>query len=282
MPEEIDWKAALPDELKTHPTLKDYKGDLVQVPLAVVKSLIDTKALVGSSLRIPGADAGPEALKEFAGKIAEKVPQVVYLPDDPGAREVALKDIRKKIGVPDDPKAYSVDGLDLGDVKFDEAQLDAMRKDAGELGLTKDAFRVAVKKAADVRLLVTKAEKDARSALQRELGAAFEDRTLSAALSAEKRGFPDETVRALRNGTVDLKTFKAFDAVARGFGESRQVADQGGGSGNGKPTPAEALVQRAEIMARPEYFRPTPAQMAVHQSLVTKVQELNDYIAQAG
>jgi hypothetical protein len=126
-----------------------------------------------------------------------------------------------------------------------------------------------------------KAQKDQRAALQRELGAAFEERTLMASISAEKRGFPEEVVKALRNGAVDAGTFKAFDAVARGFGEARQVADQSGGAG-GKPTPAEAKAQRAEIMARPEYFRPSAAQLAVHQSLVAKVQELNDYIEQAG
>ena len=277
MPEPADWKTALPEDLRTHASLKDFKD----LP-SLAKSYVETKALVGASLRIPGADAGPEAQKVFAASVADKVPGIIYLPDDPAAREVALKDAWKKMGRPDDAKAYSVEDVQLEPgVVFTEADVEAMRAAAVKRGYTKDQFRSLAKELSEARALAMKGEKDSRGALQRELGAAFEERTLAASLSAEKRGFGEDVVRALRNGSVDLKTFKAFDAVARGFGETRQVAGQDGGAG-GKPTPAEAKAQRSELMARAEYFNPSRAQMGVHETLVAKVQELNALIDAGG
>jgi len=275
LPDEVtkDW----PAELKSDPSLKDFKD-----VASLARSHIETKALVGASLRIPGKDAGPEAQKVFAASVAEKVPGIIYLPDDPAAREMAVKDAWKKLGRPDDAKAYSVEGVQLEPgVVFTEADVEAMRAAAVKRGYTKDQFRSLAKELSEARALAMKGEKDNRAALQRELGAAFEERTLAASLSAEKRGFTEDVVRALRNGSVDLKTFKAFDAVARGFGETRQVAGQDGGAG-GKPTPAEARTQRAELMARPEYFQPSRAQMGVHETLVAKVQELNALIDAGG
>jgi chorismate mutase len=61
-----DWMA--PD-LREDPALRDFKD-----PNALAKAYKDTKALVGSSIRPPGPDAGPEAHAEFAKKLAEKTP----------------------------------------------------------------------------------------------------------------------------------------------------------------------------------------------------------------
>ena len=270
LPEDVtkDW----PAELKSAPALQDVKD-----VAGLAKRFVDTQAMVGASIRIPSQDAGPEALKEFAGKL-EKVPGVVYLPDEPTAREVALKDVRRKLGVPDDAKGYTLDGVDIGDVQIPEAELEGMRKRATDRRHTKEQFRDDVKELVAAKVAGRQAEREMRLALQRELGAAFEERTLAASLQAEKLGFPEAVVKALRNGAVDLPTYRAFAQVAQGFGQKPQVGGQGGGAGGGKLTPAELIARRDEIMANSWYFNPKPNELGLHRAGVAKVQELNELI----
>jgi hypothetical protein len=179
-----------------------------------------------------------------------------------------------RFGRPKEAKDYAPK-----DVELDEQSLEALRKDAFEDGLTKDQFAARAKRAAEALVTAAHARKEATTALKRELGAAFDERTAAAASLAAKLGFPAEIVADLKAGTVAPNVFHAFDKVAKGFGERAEVAGQGGG-GSGKLTPAEAKAQRDEIMSRPEYFSPKPAQIGLHRSLVAKVQELNESIEQ--
>lgn len=64
-----DWREELPDELKAEPALKDIP-DVV----TLAKAFRDTKAMVGSSIRLPGEDEA--SLKEFETKIVERVPKL--------------------------------------------------------------------------------------------------------------------------------------------------------------------------------------------------------------
>jgi hypothetical protein len=261
--------AALPEELRSHPSLKDLKD-----PVALAKSYVETKALVGGSLRPPGPDATPEARAEFVTKLREKVPELVLIPDgDDEAAKAARETVWQRLGKPKEAKEYAPPK----DVELPETHLEVLRKEAAEEGLTKAQFAARAKRVAEALDAAKTAQKEAKEANRRELGAAFDERTAAAAATAAKLGFPAELVAALKDGSVDPGTFKAFSAVAKGFGETRQVADQSGAA-DGKLTPAEAKARRAEIMARPEYFSPKPGQMDVHKSLVAKVRELNDLI----
>jgi hypothetical protein len=267
LPEELtkDW----PAELKSDPSLKD-----VNDVASLAKRFVDTKALVGGSLRPPGPDAKPEARLEFVTKLREKVPELVLIPDgDDEPAKVAREAAWSRLGKPKEAKEYSLPK----DVELAEEHVEALRKEALEEGLTKAQFASRAKRFADALGTAAQQQKEAMTALRKELGAAFDERTASAAAVAAKLGFPESLVSALKSGAVDGTTFKAFSAIAKGFGETRQVAEQGGGAG-GKLTPAEAKAQRAEIMARPEYFNPKPSQRAIHQSLVAKVAELNELI----
>ncbi len=269
---DAEWKNALPEELKSAPALKD-----VPDVAALAKRFVDTQAFVGASLRPPGPDAKPEDRTAFVQKLQEKVPGVVLLDDgDDDAAKLARENVWARLGKPKEAKEYAPPK----DVELAEEHLEALRKEALDEGLTKGQFAARAKRLAEGLLVAAQARKDAAVAVKRELGQAFDERTAAAAAIAAKLGFPQALVADLKSGTVDLSTFKAFDAVAKGFGQASHVADQGGGGGgNGKLTPAEAIAQRDEIMARPEYFTPKPAQLGVNRALVAKVQELNEIIA---
>jgi len=267
---EQDWKDTLPEELKTSPALQDVKD-----VAGLAKRFIDTQAMVGRSIRPVGADAPPEERLKMVNDLREKVPELVLLPDGDdevakAAREVAWQ----RLGKPKEPKEYTPPK----DMELTEEQLEALRKEAAEEGLTKAQFQARATRIASRLAEMAKSGKETVAALKRELGAAFDERTAAAAALAAKLGFPEQVVSQLKSGAVDVATFKAFSAVVKGFGETREVAGQGGGGG-GKSTPAEAIAQRAELMAREEYFKPKPHQMGIHQSLVAKVQALNELIS---
>jgi hypothetical protein len=269
---EGDWKSGLPEELKTAPALQDVKD-----VAGLAKAFVETKAYVGSSLRPPGPDASPEQKLDFVQKLRDKVPELLFLPDgEDDAAKLARETAWTKLGRPKEEKDYALPA----DITMAEEHLAALRKEAAAEGLTKSQFQARSKRVAEALAAAELAQKNSTSALKKELGAAFDERTASVAAVAAKLGFSQELVSALKNGTVDPATFKAFGAIAKGFGETRQVADQGGGN-TGKLTPSEAMAQRAEIMSRPEYFNPKATQMAMHEVLKAKVQALNELIGEA-
>ncbi len=239
-----DWRASLPEALRAAPALKDVRdvGSLAQ-------AFVDTKALVGSSIRPPGPDASPEARKEFIEKLTKHAPELVLIPEDEKARAEVEASIWARLGKPKEAKEYALPK----DVDLPEQHLAALRAEAAEEGLTKRQFEARAKRVASALGEVAKADNEARTALKRELGAAYDERTATVAATVEKLGFPEQLVKAVRAGAVDLPTFKALAAVAKGFGEQREVATQGPGAG-GKLTPAEAKAQRAEIRGRKEFW----------------------------
>src|SRR5256885_6120890 len=59
-----DWRSALPDDLRTEPTLASFKD-----VSTLAKSFVDTKRMVGDSIRLPKSDASPEEW----GKLYDKL-----------------------------------------------------------------------------------------------------------------------------------------------------------------------------------------------------------------
>ncbi len=265
MSEGTDWREALPVELKESPALKDFKD-----PASLAKSYVETKALVGASIRRPGPDAGKEAWAEFRGKVLDGIPEAILLPEDPEALKEVEAKVWAKMGRPDKPEGYSIEGLDLAPgVKLNEAQL---REGAAKLGLTKAQFKVLAADAAASEAARVAEVTKAQGVLKTELGAAYEDRLRQAASVAESVGFPASIVEAVRAGNVSVEEGKAFLALAKKLTtEPNQVGNQGAGAG--ALTPLEARAQIEEIQRRPEYFNPAKGR-ATHDVLKKKVADL--------
>lgn len=250
-----DWKAALPDDLKGEPMFQT----IPDVP-TLAKVARDLKAFQGTALRPPGPDASPEARKEFAEKLEKLAPGVMYLPEDDAARAEVEAAAWGKLGRPKDPKEYAPPK----DLELPEAALEALRAEAAEEGLTRKQFEARAKR---VAVALGKRSADAQAvqaALKKELGNAYGERIAVAALTAEKLGFPEGLVQAIKAGEVDLATFKAISAVAKGFGERAIVGTQGGG-GSGALTPQEALEKAEEIKGNPAYWDPSKPEHAALQ-----------------
>jgi hypothetical protein len=261
--QQIDWRESLPEQLRAAPALKDVKD----VP-GLAQAFVDTKALVGGSIRPPGPDAAPEARKEFIERLQKAAPELVLVPQDDKALAELEDSIFTRFGKPKDAKGYEAPK----DVEIPAEQLEALRAEAAAEGLTKRQFAARAKRVAEGLAVAAKASADAQAALKRELGAAYEERLGIAAAAAEKLGFPKALIAAVKGGSVDLDTYKALAAVAKGFGETRQLGDQAGG-GSGRLTPSEARLQIAELRARKEYWD-SGSNPALHQQLQQRMQEL--------
>ena len=62
----VTFADSLPEDLRSHASLSGFK-DLA----GLAKSYVDTKAMVGNSIRIPTDEAGDEQLDEIYGKLAD-------------------------------------------------------------------------------------------------------------------------------------------------------------------------------------------------------------------
>ena len=267
---ETDWKEQLPEDLRADPTLKDIKdvGSLA-------KSLIETKKFVGSSLRIPGQEAGPEARTEFLAKLREKVPELLYVPADPEARKGVEADLWTKLGRPEKPEDYSLEGVQVEEGVTLPAE--KLRELGKALGLTQAQLREAARIEAEGLAQQVRAVKDAKASLRAEYGDEYQTTLERAATTAEAMGFPEDAA-ALRSGAVPAARAKAWVAAARKVTGPGNVVGQQGSGGSGPEPTTELLAQREEIMRRPEYWNPRQGP-DTHKRLVQKVLEINDEIA---
>lgn len=243
----------LPDDLKQEPSLKDIKdvGTLA-------KSFVETKKLVGASIRPPGPDAAPEAKKEFREKMLKHDPALIYFPDD--APEDVQAALWKRLGRPEKPEEYApadgVDGLNV----------DELRALARATGMTKAQFKELTRLMGES----TAAQRDSVAAeaakLKTEWGAAYEERLLGAKAHAMRMGLTEAEV-----GNLTPKQLRAWAASAKAVGTA--PAGEGDRQRDGVPpgriTPAEAMMQLGEIEARPEFFD-KHRNPALHESLKEK------------
>jgi hypothetical protein len=258
----------LPEDLQNDPALKDF-NDLP----SLAKSFKETKAFVGSSIRPPGPDAGPEAQKDFLEKLQKHAPNLVPFDDK---NEVVMKNVWSRLGVPTDEKEYDFKPPPETGVELD---LTALRASAKAAGLTKAQFS---KLAELTTSTLAKQRQDAiadSEALKKEWGAAHDDKLKAAAATAEKLGVPADAVKAIAEGKLRSAQLKIWDGIAKAIGtEPNESKRLGGGGGSTKLTPAEANERISEIMNRPDraYWDANHPQ---HAELVSKTVELGKFIS---
>ena len=251
-------RALLPKELQEDPSLKDFKD-----VGALAKSFIETKSLVGKSIRPPGPDAAPAAKKEFVDRMLQIEPSLIYAPaGDPES----VARMMKKLGLPDDPKEYEVPedavkaGLDAND----------LRALAAKSRLTKSQFKDLVEVMATATTEQKRQAALERVALEQEWGEAREERTLAAHAAAMKMGYSEDEAKGL-----SPKQLKVFFNIAKAVGVNSQHFRQDGHKDDAL-SPSEALERMAEIRANPHYFD-AYTNPSEHRRLTAKMSELGRY-----
>jgi hypothetical protein len=234
----MDWKDELPDDLKADPTLASFKD-----VASLARSMIETKKMVGSSLRSPGPDATPEQRKEYLAKVLQTAPELVVADDDEA--------LYKRLGRPEKVEEYVVDEVLAKSIDLEDA-----RKQALAAGLTKKQFQVLAKQTADAKAALVDAEEKAHAALRQEWGFAHADRVLAAAVAARKMGMSDATVAEVASGKVPAAQMKFLYQASKIAGvDSKELTLEREGHGGGRtPDPSEARAQQAEIRGNPAYW----------------------------
>jgi hypothetical protein len=228
----------LDEDLVTDPSLNKYDG----IPAALA-GLKEANARLGSSIRIPGPEAGPEAHQSFYDKLVKSAPGLMVKPDPED--EEAMKGYLKTIGVPDSASGYSnpegFDGLP-DDVLQQVVDISV----AGNLTLDQH------------HALLTKFKQLAESGQNSQEAAKAED----AAIVKGEWGLADEAKRG--RITEMVKQFQHPDHPlgelnAAGWFLLDRIADNLSGKGpqsheqptdNAAVTPSEARERSAEILKR--------------------------------
>jgi hypothetical protein len=232
-----DWRTAIADDqLRANPALKDFPD--VQT---LAKSFVETKALVGASLRLPGPDAGEDVKAAFRDRLKQALPDLVEVPKDPEAFLKLEGELFERLGRPKEPKDYAPPK----DVQLSDDVLAALRAEAQAEGLTKKQFEARAKRWAEGATKATESEKAELAALKKDLGDAFDERTAAARAVAEKLGIPKDAA-----ASMPARQLRVWAGVAKAIGgEGNHVGEQRDGTG-GKLTPAEHAARAQEIRTR--------------------------------
>ncbi len=230
-----DWRSSLPEDIrgaKAFDSVKDVSS--------LAKQFLDAQSHIGNSIRIPGEDAGQEAIDAFNQKLMNKT-NLMQKPETPEDYD----NVFKSMGKPDDGSGYVMpEGV--------EGSYDHLRDLAINANMTNKQFESLVGSVAKLDAAAMETQKaqqqESLDGVKKEWGAAFDRNTSQAVAALEATGAPESVIELAKTGNVDGQTLKWFHALSQkiGGGEgSNAVADNGG---NQVMTPAEASAQLTEIM----------------------------------
>ncbi len=264
-----DWKQHLPEDIASEKSLESFEdvGSLA-------KAFIDTKADIGRSIRIPGADASDADVDAFNAKLMEAVPGLMRVPNQDDAD--SMNQLYDKMGRPKEAKEYSTpEGIPDSDVgaRFKQ-QLEGMKEFAHENGLTKSQWdKQANKLIEDFKGQLDEAEGGIaaeQDQLRMEWGSATDSKFKSILDLINQTDGPESLKNGVIERTLDQNTMKWLDSMVEALSDGPQMRFQGQ-QDKGRVTPKEAEAQINEIMARDEYWDATSPQQ---KGLVDKVVEL--------
>lgn len=262
-----DWRDGLPDDISGDKGLADF-NDIG----GLAKAYLDTKADNGRSLRIPGAEATPEAKAAFNASLIEKIPGLTRIPGDDSSDEDKAS-FYTQMGKPAEATGYT-QPENLSDALKDG--MNALAKVAFENDLTQAQFkRLATNLVTDSTAAgdaVNDGYTDQNNKLKLDWGSALGAKSQAILELAKQTGAPESIVNAITNKQLDMNTMKWMDGLVESLsGEGGQMNFQGNNDEAGRVTPTEAATQIDEIMNRKEYF---DSGSPLQAGLIKKVVEL--------
>jgi len=270
MSDEPNWRDSLPEELKEHKGLTDVKdvGSLAQ-------QFLDGQSALGTSIRIPGPDAGDEALKAFHTKLSDKVPGLIPTPDKDN--EDQMNALFKQMGRPDDAIGYEhPEGVDATKMA-DFATL------AHSLGLTGSQYTKMVGALQEFTTTQQEAASEefntGMRALKQDWGIVYEDNMQLVDSVMKGTGAPKSMLELAANGKLGADAIKWLHNIGEQLGTEGINFNKDEFSS--RVTPAEAKARSAEIMndRKGPYWDASHPQ---HAEYVQRVVDLNRAAAAGG
>ena len=225
------------EEYRDHASLNDI-NDVA----ALAKSYVETKAMVGNSIRIPGKDAGPEAYNEYLEKLINNDPTLMLKPDF--ANEDQSTEFFRTIGMPEAADKYT----NPEDMQLNDEVEAEMRGIAHDLKLTNAQYKKLMAAFSERQVqtveMTTEQFDSGIAELKGKWGMAFDDR-IQAARQANEDFYPGRDFDTL-TGPERESLYNISHAMT---GKSAPVAGDAPGVPT-KMTPEEAHAQADEIMKR--------------------------------
>jgi hypothetical protein len=272
--ETTDWRESLPEQLRDAPFL----GKAENLDDAVGK-LAHAAQVVGTSIRIPNADASDEAKAEFYGKLAD-VPGVARLPTPEDAEGMA--DIMSKLGRPEKAEDYLP--AELEGHQWDDGALTDLKAYAHEAGMTNSQFQTLAQKVAEQQLSTStatqQAQQEQRELLAAEWGEALPQNELLVKNWLEASGAPEAMRDMLEGKTLTAESLKWLHQTATQFMSEANPVNRDGASPTATVSPTEASARIGEILNNPAYFDSGDPRQADLRAQMLKYQALANPPAQ--
>jgi len=264
--QEISWNGESEgaSDLLNNPALADFK-DIN----GLAKAFIDTKAMIGQSVRLPSKEAGEDDMKNFYNSMIEKVPGLMVKPDL--TNDDAMNAFLTQIGKPDSKDGYELPEVD--DYELSDDRKAFLAEKALDSGLTKKQFNKFIKELiSDEKNQSEKFASDNKKdmdALQAAWGQAYESKMEKVSKIAQATGAPQELLDAIKLGVAGADTIKWIDGLVKSIGsEDFQISTQPKGSGG--ITTEEARERASEIRNKLSSMNVSDPS---RNSLITKMME---------
>lgn len=236
----------LPDEIleqidetyREHSSLKDI-NDVA----ALAKSYVETKAMVGNSIRIPGKEAGEEARNEYLQKLVNNDPELMFKPDF--SEQEQSQEFFRTIGLPEEFSKYE----NPEDMKLPADVEAEMRELLYQAKVPQAGYEKIMSAFSDRQNQANTMNEELftndQNSLKEKWGMATQDR-LAAAKQANDEFYPGRDFDQLSAKERE----SLYNISSAMTGKGAQVATQEGGTPKDALTPEEANRRAEELMTR--------------------------------
>lgn len=209
----------------------------------LAKSFVETKAMVGNSIRIPSKDAGEEARQEYWNKLINNDPELMMKPDFENKDQ--SREFFRTIGLPEEFSKYeNPEGMKLPDDV--EAE---MRELLYSASLTNSQYQKIMAAFSDRQAQTTTMQNDMQetgmSDLKGKWGQALDDR-IKAAKRTNEEFYPGRDFTILTGKEIE----SLYTISAAMTGKGAPAAGDAGGIPADAMTPQEAIDRADEMMNR--------------------------------
>jgi len=271
-----DWKEGLPEELKTEASLADF----TDIP-ALAKAFVDTKAMVGRSVRVPGKDAGAEDWDKFHNGLMERVPSLMLKPDMSDSEAMSKTYIA--MGRPEEAAKYVSPEIDSKGLELNLAFIDAFKDTAYKNGLNQKQFDGFVQDVVADSIVVARDNQALMDADTKKLvdtwGAAYDNNLKIALAIADKVDAPKYISEPLHSNNPPFATAVFMLGLADSLGvETSEIIKHP--KGGPVMTPDDAKLTMSEMRRNSDHPLNNPSDPG-HEAAITKFTELAGFASPA-
>lgn len=241
------WSEALPESVRGWDEVKNSDG-----ADKFWDQMTNMRSRMGSSIRVPGEDAGAEDVTAFHDKLKSKVPGLMNTPDFES--EDTMQELYTRMGRPTESKEYIVpefkDSLGKDIPGLDLTMAETFKEVAHKAGLSQKKYAEIVSAITNTNIanyenLVAGQQAD-QDKLSSEWGAAHSRNTEIVKNFVAKSDAPESVSKAMENGMMDRNTMVWLHSLAtKTLGTGADF--QGDDSNKGVMTPDEASLKISEI-----------------------------------